>query len=406
VILTSPALREDPSAHPGLAPHGDAGPMHAIQIVASVENEAAGPSYTVPRLAESLAGAGASVKLFSLGGDAPSFERGVFREQFPQTLAGVPFLSQLRLSSALEAALAREGASTEVIHTHGLWLAPNIYPAAAALAHDALFVLSPRGMLSEAALAFSPLKKRLVWAAAQRKAAQGAGLIHATSAAEAEEIRAAGLRAPITIIPNGVETSPLKPGRHQGPRTVLSLGRIHPKKGLDRLLKAWSRLGPVADEWRLRIVGPSEGGHAADLRTLAASLGLRAVDIEGPLFGEAKAKAYQDADLFVLPTLNENFAMTVAEALAAGTPVIATKGAPWPGLSQQRCGWWVDHGEAPLAAALAEAMTLPAPALAAMGERGHQWMVRDFSWERIGCDMLEAYRWARRGGQMPSTVQT
>ena len=58
----------------------------------------------------------------------------------------------------------------------------------------------------------------------------------------------------------------------------------------------------------------------------------------------ANPTAYAAADLFILPTLDDNFAMTVAEALAHGTPVISTKGAPWQDLETHGCGWWIDHG--------------------------------------------------------------
>ena len=136
-------------------------------------------------------------------------------------------------------------------------------------------------------------------------------------------------------------------------RVVLSLGRIHPKKGLDRLVRAWAKVEAAHPDWRLRIVGPAELGHDAELRALAASLNLSRVSIEPAIYGEEKYTAFREADIFVLPTLNENFAMTVAESLAAGTPVISTKGAPWAGLEVERCGWWIDHGIEPLAAALA-----------------------------------------------------
>src|SRR5262249_10933006 len=147
-------------------------------------------------------------------------------------------------------------------------------------------------------------------------------------------------------------------------------GRIHPKKGLDHLIRAWAKVETGYDHWRLRIVGPAELGHDAELRTLAENLKLSRVSIEPAIYGDRKYAAFREADIFVLPTLNENFAMTVAEALAAGTPVISTKGAPWAGLEVNRCGWWIDHGIEPLAAALNDAMTLPREELRAMGARG------------------------------------
>jgi glycosyltransferase involved in cell wall biosynthesis len=183
------------------------------------------------------------------------------------------------------------------------------------------------------------------------------------------------------------------------------LGRIHPKKGLDRLVRAWARLEAAYPEWRLRIVGPDEQGHAGELIALASELGARHVSVEKPVVGDAKIAAYQQADLFMLPTLNENFAITVAEALAAGTPVIATKGAPWQGLAHEGCGWWIDHGVEPLMAALAKAMTMRREALQAMGAKGRAWMARDFSWDRVARDMLDVYRWLALRGEPPRTVR-
>ena len=118
-----------------------------------------------------------------------------------------------------------------------------------------------------------------------------------------------------------------------------------------------------------------------------------------------RARPSARRDLFVLPTLSENFAITVAEALAAGTPVIATKGAPWHGLEREDCGWWIDHGVEPLVAALAKAMTMQREALQAMGAKGRAWMARDFSWDRVANDMLDVYRWLLAGGEPPRTVR-
>src|SRR5262249_5679271 len=136
---------------------------------------------------------------------------------------------------------------------------------------------------------------------------------------------------------------------------------IHPKKGIDRLIQAWALLERTHPGWRLRIVGPSEGGYAAGLSNLAASLGLRSVSIEGPIYAHEKLAAYREADLFVLPTLNENFGLSVAECLAAGTPVISTVGAPWRGLEAEGCGWWIAQGVEPLAQAMSRAMAIPRP---------------------------------------------
>lgn len=384
--------------------------MRIAHVLAGVGEATAGPSHSVPALCRGLADLGADVELHSVAGwRGPAREDLAFapilhRQDQPRT----PILGRLCLSSDLRRALERARPPFDVLHGHGLWLAPNLYPAWAARRTGAKLVISPRGMLGSAALSFSAGRKALAWRLAQGPAARAAALFHATGEAEAEEIRAAGLAAPIAVIPNGVDLPPPRPAeaRRDGPRTVLSLGRVHPKKGLDRLLRAWAAVEASHPDWRLRIVGPSELGHGAELAALAARLGLAHATLEDALVGEAKAAALAEADLFVLPTLNENFAMTVAEALAAGAPVISTRGAPWSGLEAERCGWWIDHGPEPMAAALAAAMALPPAERAAMGERGRAWMARDFSWAKVASDMLQAYQWLAGAGPRPAAVRT
>ncbi|MCX6879269.1 MAG: glycosyltransferase [Verrucomicrobia bacterium] len=97
------------------------------------------------------------------------------------------------------------------------------------------------------------------------------------------------------------------------------------------------------------------------------------------------------ADLFVLPTHSENFGIVVAEALACGVPVITTTGAPWAGLLDHRCGWWVDVTVDALAGALEAAIALTDDERAAMGQRGREWMLRDFGWSEIARRMIAGY---------------
>jgi glycosyltransferase involved in cell wall biosynthesis len=262
-------------------------------------------------------------------------------------------------------------------------------------------------MLAPAALKVSTWKKRPFWWLLQRRALEAADCIHATAVSEYAEIRAAGLRNPVAIIRNGVDLPDLtRMPRSQGSeRIVLSLGRIHPKKGLDRLVVAWTQLEREFPGWRLRIIGPAEMAHDDELRRTAQSLGAKRISIEGPLYDDARLAAYARADLFVLPTRNDNFAVTVAEALAAEVPVISTTGAPWSGLEPHGCGWWIEQGVGPLVQSLRQAMSRPQSELRAMGSRGRDWMSRDFGWDSVATDMLDVYHWLRNGGEPPSTVR-
>jgi glycosyltransferase involved in cell wall biosynthesis len=388
------------------------GRLRAIHVVAGLDPSYGGPSYSVPRLCEALAAAGADTRLLSVaekeGEQRDAYNKSYRDCRFAWDYARIPILRRLRISRTLSSSLHDAALTADVIHSHGLWLMPNISAGGAAAGGPTPLVVSPRGMLAPAALAFSRWKKQAFWALLQGPVIRDAACIHVTSEQEYEEIRGFGLDNPVAIIPNGIDVPGLseRPTARPAPeRVVLSLGRIHPKKGLDRLVSAWSKVEARFPDWQLKIVGPPELGHDNELRALAASLRLTRISVDGPVYGDAKTVAYQHADVFVLSTLNENFGLTVAEALAAGTPVISTKGAPWRGLETEGCGWWIDQGVEPLAAALAQAMALPRAALKAMGAKGREWMERDFSWDRVGNGMLSVYFWLARRTGPPSTIR-
>ncbi|WP_294533768.1 glycosyltransferase [uncultured Rhodoblastus sp.] len=394
------ALQSDMSSSARLA-------LQVTHIVGSLEFKSAGPSYSVPALASGLARIGASVELLTIGSPSRTVEGGVETIRFRHDFSLVPGISQLRLSSELHAAIEASAARGGTLHAHGLWQMPNIYPLLQAKKHCVPVLLTPRGMLADAALKFSRWKKELFSVAIQRRALENISCFHATCDAELQEIRAYGLKAPVAIIPNGVDMPPMNArtgSDNRTERTLLYLGRLHPKKGADALLMAWSRLEAAYPDWRLEFIGPSEIGYRDKLKKLAGALNLQRVSFQDPVYGQEKLSAFRRADLFVLPSLNENFGMTVSEALAAGTPVVSTRGTPWGGLVEQGCGWWIDQGIDPLCAALANGMAMPQDERVAMGERGRAWMQRDFSWDHVAVQMADVYAWLRGNGPRPGFV--
>ena len=379
--------------------------LKILQVVKSVDNLAAGTSYSVPALADAIQSQGAIATLTSLGSEQAKQLKEASHRPFEQSYKWVPGANKLGFSNDMRQFLSEQ--KFDIIHTHGLWTMPNVYPAKFAMRHGSIFVLSPRGMLGEDALQFSKLKKKMFWVTQQKRAVRSVACFHATAESEVCDIRNFGLEAPVAVIPNGIdlpELSLIENNVDSAPY-LLSLGRIHPKKGLDRLIAAWARVSPDYPTWRLKIVGPDECGHAQQLSSQAHTLGVSAsVSIEAPVFGREKNFLMRHAKAFVLPTLHENFALTVAESLSLETPVISTKGAPWSGLIDERCGWWIEHGGDSLSSALRDAMSTPETELKLMGERGRAWMRRDFSWDAIGAKMLATYAWLKEVADKPSWV--
>ena len=376
--------------------------MRVIHVVPAIAEEASGPSYTVPRLCESLIGTGIDVQLAALDW-APMPVSLPYLKTFPLGLGP----RSLGVSPRMRRWLEEEAASGQVdlIHNHGLWMMPNVYPGRASRRGRCPLVVSPRGTLSAWALKRSAVQKRIFWRLLQAPVLRAAACFHATAESEYEDIRRLGFRQPVCILPNGIDLPPFAEKPETGRRILLFLGRIHPVKGVDVLLKSWQAVEHRFPDWELQVAGPDNGGYLAEMQALAAQLRLERVVFRGPLLGEEKWRAYRAASLFVLPTHSENFGITVAEALAAGTPAIVTKGAPWGGLEKQGAGWWIDIGVDPLVACLEQTLALPAMRLAAMGRAGREWMKSDYSWERIGTQLSLAYRWLLEGGEAPPWVR-
>ena len=284
---------------------------------------------------------------------------------------------------------------------------PNIYPAYAKQRNKCKLVVSPRGTLSEWALKRSRFKKRIIWHLGQKKLFEMVDLFHATSENEYNQIRNFGYQNPVTVIPNGIDIPNYRKGVGKlNKRKLLFLSRIHETKGLDLLLDAWEAIHETFADWELVIAGPIEGSYPRYIQNLARQKNLNDVTFTGELKGSDKSNRFYESDLFVLPTRSENFGIAIAEALAHGLPVITTKGAPWSGLKDHGCGWWIDIGVAPLIEALKEAMSKPREELATMGAKGREWMERGFSWDRVGRMMYRTYEWLLEGGRAPDWVVT
>lgn len=366
--------------------------LRIIQMVSSIGMEASGPSYSVPRMCQALSARGHEVALHVLKWTpvTPSVA-GVDVVVHP--FFDLPLARKLGVSPSMWKALRSDARTADIVHTNGMWMFTNLYSAWAATRARVRLVTSPRGTLAPAARKFSPHAKRMMWALAQRSAANSSDLFHATSDQERADIREAGMVAPVAVIPNGVdlpsETHVLD--RSARKRRLLFLGRVHPVKGLDFLLRAWATLERRHTDWSLHIVGPSEGSHREDMARLAAELGLARVHFDGPKYGSEKNDAYARADLFVLPTTTENFGMSIAESLAAGVPVVVTRGAPWSGVHDARCGMWIERSVESLTTSLDTMMSMPPDERFEMGLRGREWMARDFSWEAVAGKLELAY---------------
>ena len=393
-----------------------------------------GPVFGLAACAKALADSGCAVEIFAVrqpaDGELIALPPNVRVTAFDDSGWG-----SFRRCPALGRALLQTGC--DLVHSHGLWTDVHRLAAALASTRGLPHLLAPCGMLAPGALRHHWWKKIPARFWFQGRALREAQCLHAKSEKEHEHIRRFGLRNPVAIIPNPIAPPPAGRPVVRGPwsvvpgsRTVLFLGRLHPVKGLPRLLQAWARIqsekaesvasksrnwesGKLKSEereqgtgdWVLVLAGPDEGGHRRELESLVVELGCqKRVVFAGELDDKQKWAALAAADLFVMPSDFENFGNAIVEALLCGVPVVTTTGTPWKELPVKGAGWWVEPTVEALTEALHEALAMPEEARRAMGLRAAEFAKR-FHPEQAAADLIQVYSWLLGKSPRPLCVR-
>lgn len=312
----------------------------------------------------------------------------------------------LYFAPQMRAQAANLVASADVVHGHGLYVGTNFVFGVQARRQHKPLVYHTHGFFEPWILKRSRWKKWLVHRLFEDANFQHVRLWRALTKKEADQIRAQGIEAPIVVVPVGLDLAsfnntpcriedpidtPLVPQLDKSHLRALFISRLHPKKGLDLLLPAWALLGKLRRGWELIIAGPDEGGYAARVDDLIEKLGLsNSVRRVGKVSQETKVKLLQSADLFVLPSYSEGFTSAILEAMAAAVPVVATRECNFPELFAAGGGWECAAQRESIAAALRLALSASETDRRQRGLAGRQLLERDYTWENICRQLLEA----------------
>lgn len=256
-------------------------------------------------------------------------------------------------------------------------------------------VYSPHGMLDPYSMKIHYWTKKLpAILLYQKKALQQCDLVHATSELEKKNILALGWNKNVSSITNCIQIDDIqaKTSWHRN-KNILFLSRVHPQKGVNILIEAVGKLKKELVGYTITIAGPGEESYLEELRTQAIQCGVAdIIHFAGAVYAEEKWPLYRKADLFVLPSWSESFGIVVAEALACGTPVITTKGAPWEDLSAYNCGWWIGIGTDPLTDALHQFLVLSEQDLERMGCNGRRLVEEKYNSAIVAKQFAEMYK--------------
>lgn len=398
--------------------------MTSIRITNIVENldeRYGGPAKSIPYACKYLERDGirtsiCSVIMYPDEANDVVAENGLTWWRFPYV--GIP---KIRYSTGLrnkirdEVASARASGAVPILHQHTLWNYTSYCAFAASRSTATPLVVSARGALYDWSLAQTRIPKKIAWLVFQERALQGCSCVHVTEPGEHDAVRRLGITAPIALIPNGVPVENVNEvaaaearrtlGLPAGKRYALFLSRLHKKKGIDLLIRAWSKLATEIPGWTLLIAGPCEDTqYKRYLKDLAGPL-VESGEVRflGMLRAGHRDAALSLSELFVLPSHTENFGIAIAEAMAHRTAVLTTTGTPWREIRDSEAGWWIELTDTNLVASLRIALSSRPEDLARLGRNGRI-AVEKYSWSTQAAKLAEVYRWVAGHGDAPPYV--
>jgi poly(glycerol-phosphate) alpha-glucosyltransferase len=323
----------------------------------------------------------------------------------------------LHFTPFLKAWLRKNGRRPfDIVHLQGIWQYNSSIVAQWSKKRGIPYLISPRGSFNPDALQFSRWKKYIAKKLYVQKVLSNASCFHALTQKEYEAIRKYGLTQPVCIIPNGINIPNPRNVRTiarkkaileklNGKKICLFLGRLHPIKGLEDLLKAWAKLSELNGDWILVLAGPSDGGYQSELEKLINRLNLyKTVFLPGSQYGPDKAQWFQSASLFVLPSKSEGFAMAVLEALSYKLPVLLTDTCNFPEIETNKAGIVTDPSVDGLTEGLYKIMNMPDSQRQEMGLRGYNLVKEHYTWQSITNQLIDVYRWILGLSDKPSSV--
>jgi glycosyltransferase involved in cell wall biosynthesis len=315
--------------------------MKVLHVAQALARSFGGVQTVLHDLSRAQRRAGLEVDVVSTNVDAPNGVLPVIPNQFIGE-DGVRFryssvqFRPLLFSLDLKRYLDRYVASYDIVHVHGMYRFPQTYAAYRARIQRVPYIIRVHGSLDPYLYSKS---SRSVWLKRiyenwfDLPNLNAAGAIAYTAEEERERAAFLGLRGPSFVVPNGLDWEQYGglPSRGalrarwglRGEPTVLFLGRLHFKKGLDLLIPAFEALRGTVRDAQLVIAGPENDDYGSKVRAWVRERALdHVVHFVGPLTGADVVQAYVDADVFCLPSYTENFGMTVAEAMACALPVV------------------------------------------------------------------------------------
>ncbi len=348
--------------------------MRVLHVIPAVASRYGGPSQAIYTICRALQSQGTEVLIATTNADGSGEIPVTLGEKIVyQDVATIFFARQwseaLKYSRPLSLWLGRNINNFDLAHIHAVFSHACVAAARACRKNVVPYLVRPLGTLDPWSLKQKSVRKRLFWHLGVKQTLAGAAAIHYTSDEERRLAEAGlGLSGGV-VVPNGIDLSfierKVEPFATRRPEIghrpyVLALSRIHPKKGFELLIESFAALKRrgLSDAWRLVFAGAGEPEYVDQLKSQARRNGLNGDAVfVGWLDGASKCAALKDASLLVMPSYQENFGISLIEAMAYGVPVLVSPHVNLaPEIEKAGAGWIAALSMEELTRTLAEAL--------------------------------------------------
>ncbi len=315
--------------------------MRVLHVIDSVAPHGGGAARVVQDQCRSLANRGHHVELFTTTQDGPSrgnahVDYSVAQDGYTIRYFGSTGNPVFPISPGLLGALIHRVGEFEVVHVHGLYVFATLVACGMARRRMIPYVVEPHGTLCRHTRRRHRLRKSIYGALVERRNLNGAYSMVYASVSEQCEAESTGIHASGQLVPHAINVDDFNlPTTDDDLPAVVPrdlplltfIGRLAPVKALDVLVAAGGRIIASGHRGRLGLAGPDSDHLQAGLERQATDLGIREfVTFPGWIEGAAKTALLQRTAIFVMPSYQESFGVAVAEALAAGVPVVGGRG--------------------------------------------------------------------------------
>ena len=369
--------------------------LKVLQVIPAVAARYGGPSEAVIQMSRALGNLGVDVTLATSNADGmerldvPLATETSFHDVrswfFP-----VRCSESYKVAPGLRQWISANASRFDLIHIHSIFSDSTVAAAAAALRTRRPYIVRPLGHLGVWSLEQHRWRKQIFLQTVGRQTIRNASAFHFTSAEEAVQAAPTIGATKSFVLALGVDPAYFELARAtERDRSILFLGRLHPVKNLELLIRSFSSV-PAVQGWRLRIAGRGEPGYVTSLQRMADALAPGRVDFVGWVSGEVKVDLLRRSSLFALPSRHENFGLAAAEAMAAGVPVVVASEVGMSSDVTEGGAGWVASNDDEFASAIAEATTEVGD-LRQRGLRAAKVAADRYAWPVVGRGILKMY---------------